>query len=149
MSLQSLLAKIINEVKNLFSHMPSELQLAVHVGVTVAENLKSFVNSPAADILTAIIPGTLDDSIVAALRTALPKILIELKLVDSTYNLTDPAQITEAAMKVLQDMDGDIKSAFLHDISILIAQVTADGKLTWSDAVYLLEWYYKNKYQVT
>jgi ferric iron reductase protein FhuF len=45
---------------------------------------------------------------------------------------------------VLQGLDGDIKSAFLHNISILVAQVAADGKLTWSDGVYILEWYYQN-----
>jgi len=45
---------------------------------------------------------------------------------------------------VLQGLDGDIQSAFLHNLSILVAQVAADGQLTWSDGVYLLEWYYQN-----
>ena len=147
MSLQTFLSKIINEIKILFTHIPSELQLAVHIGVIVTENLKSFVNSPAADILTTIIPGNIDNTIVNALKAALPTLLAELKLVDSTYKLSDPEQITAAAIKVLQDMDGDIKSAFLHNIAILVAQIASDGKLTWSDGVYILEWYYQNKFK--
>jgi hypothetical protein len=30
---------------------------------------------------------------------------------------------------------------------VLVAQVAADGKLTWSDGVYLLQWYYDHEYQ--
>jgi hypothetical protein len=49
--------------------------------------------------------------------------------------------------KLLQGLDGDIKSGFLHNLSILLAQVAADGKLTWSDGVYVLQWYYQHEYK--
>jgi hypothetical protein len=51
------------------------------------------------------------------------------------------------AVKVLQGLDGDIKSAFLHNLSILVAKIAADGKLSWSDGVYVLEWYYQHEYK--
>ena len=146
MSLQSFLTKIWSEIKSLFEGIPSELKTAIHIGVQVTQNIKTFVDSPAADVLTAIIPGDIDDEIKNWLRAKLPAILTELKLADSCSGLTDPAAITECAVKVLQGLDGDIQSAFLHNLSILVAEVAADGKLTWSDGVYLLEWYYKNEY---
>jgi hypothetical protein len=146
MSLQSYLSKIWGEVKALFDGIPAELKTAIHIGVLVTENIKNFVDSPAADILTAIIPGDIDDEIKNWLRAKLPAILTELKLADSYSALTDPGQITTCAVKVLQGLDGDIKSAFLHNLSILISQVAADGKLTWSDGVYILEWYYTHEY---
>ncbi|MGZ3891176.1 MAG: hypothetical protein ACXVI9_11800 [Mucilaginibacter sp.] len=147
MSLQSFLNKIWTEIKSLFQGIPSELKSAIKIGVTVTQNIKTFVDSPAADVLTAIIPGDVDDQIKNWLRAKLPQILTELKLADSCSGLTDPAAITACAIKVLQDLDGDIQSAFFHNLSILVAEVAADGKLTWSDGVYLLEWYYKNEYQ--
>lgn len=147
MSLKSFLSKIWTEIKSLFDSIPSQLKTAIHIGVSITEGIKAFVDSPAADILTAIIPGDLDDNLEALLRTKLPGILTELKLADSCSNLSDPAEITACAVKVLQGLDGDIKSAFLHSLSILIAQVAADGKLTWSDGVYILEWYYQHEYQ--
>jgi len=147
MSLQTFLSKIWNEIKELFSNIPAELQAAIHIGVIVTENIKNFVDSPAADILTTLIPGDADDEIKDLLRAKLPAILTELKLADSCGSLTDPAQITECAVKVLQGLNGDIQSAFLHNLSILIAQVAADGKLSWSDGVYLLEWYYQHNYK--
>jgi len=147
MSLQTFLSKIWAEIKDLFSGMPAELQIAIHIGVIVTENIKNFVDSPAADVLTALIPGDADDELKDLLRAKLPAILTELKLADSCGTLTDPAQITACAIKVLQGLDGDIQSAFLHNLSVLVAQVAANGKLTWSDGVYLLQWYYQNEYQ--
>ena len=147
MSLQSFLTKIWNQIKALFEGIPAELNTAIHVGVLVAENIKNFVDSPVADILTAIIPGDVDDEIKSWLRAKLPVILTELKLADSCGALTDPVEITACAVKVLQGLDGDIKSAFLHNLSILVAQVAADGKLTWSDGVYVLEWYYQHEFK--
>ncbi len=147
MSIKSFLTKLWAEIKSLFDGIPSELKTAVHIGVIVTEALKTFVDSPAADVLTAIIPGDIDDGIKNLLRAKLPQILTELKLADSCAGLTDPSQITACAIKVLQGLDGDVGSAFLHSLSILIAQTAADGKLTWSDGVYILEWYYQNEYK--
>lgn len=147
MSLKSFLSKIWAEVKSLFNSIPAELKTAIHIGVALTENIKTFVDSPAADILTAIIPGNLDDELKTLLRAKLPGILTELKLADSCGNLTDPSQITACAVKVLQSLDGDVKSAFLHSLSILVAEVAADGKLSWSDGVYVLQWYYQHEYQ--
>ena len=130
MSLQSFLIKIWNQIKALFEGIPSELKTAIHIGVLVTENAKNLVDSPAADVLTALIPGSIDDKIKDCLRAKLPAILTELKLADSCSSLTDPNEITACAVKVLQGLDGDVKSAFLHNLSILVAQTAADGKLT-------------------
>jgi len=147
MSLNTFLTKIWNEVKTLFDGIPPDLKTAIHIGVVVTENAKKFIDSPAADILTAIIPGDIDDGVKTLLRVKLPAILTELKLADSCGGLTDPQEITKCAVAVLQGFDGDIKSAFLHNLSILVAQVAADGKLSWSDGVVVLEWYYQHKYK--
>ena len=147
MSLKTFITKIWDEIKSLFDSFPAEMQIAIHIGVEVTENIKNFVDSPAADILTAIIPGDIDDEIKPLLRAKLPGILTELKLADSCGSLTDPADITKCAVTVLQGLDGDLKSAFLHNLSILVAEVASDGKLTWSDGVTILEWYYQNEFK--
>ncbi|HTI58422.1 hypothetical protein [Mucilaginibacter sp.] len=147
MSLKSFLSKIWAEVKRLFEGIPSELKTAIKIGVLVTENIKKFTDSPAADVLTAIIPGDIDDRVKDLLRAKLPAILAELKLADSCAGLTDPADITSCAIKVLQGIGGDPQSAFLHNLAILVAEVAADGKLSWGDGVYLLEWYYKHEYK--
>lgn len=150
MSLKSVLAKIINHIESIFDKIRPDLKRAIHVAVNLVENIKGFVDSPAADVLTAIIPGDLDDKIKKKLREELPKILIRLKLAEncSFYSGgTNYNEIVKCAIKTIQSMDGDIKSAYLHNISILIAQIAADGRLTWSDGVYFLQWYYERKYK--
>lgn len=147
MSIKTFLNKIWDEIATVFSGIPAEMKTAIHIGVVVTENIKSFVDSPVADILTVLIPGDIDDDIKNCLRAKLPVILTELKLADSCAGLTDPQQITACALKVLQGLDGGIKSAFLHNLSIFVAQIASNGKLTWSDGVAILEWYYQNKYK--
>jgi len=56
-------------------------------------------------------------------------------------------QITACAVNVLQGLAGDVKSASLHNLSIFIAQAAADGQLSWSDGVTVLEWYYQNEFK--
>jgi hypothetical protein len=90
MSLTTFLSNIWAEVKGLFNNISPELKTAIHIGVIVTENIKSFVDSPAADILTAIIPGDLDNELITLLRAKLPEILTELKLADSCGSLTHP-----------------------------------------------------------
>lgn len=147
MSLKTVLNKIWDEIATIFNGFPAELKTAVHIGVAVTENIKNFVDSPVADILTALIPGDIDDDIKNWLRAKLPVILTELKLADSCTGLSDPQQITACAVKVLQGLDGDVKSAFLHNLSVLVAQVASDGKLSWADGVSILQWYYQHEYK--
>jgi hypothetical protein len=147
MSLKSVLTKIWNQIQNLFTGVPKEIKTAIHIGVLVTEHIKSFIDSPIADILTAIIPGDLDDKIKLLLRAKLPEILSELKLVENCTDLTNPDEITKCALQTLKGINENVKSAFLHNLSVLIAQVAADGKLTWSDGVYLSEWYYQYKFK--
>lgn len=149
MSLKSFLAKIWSTIKSLFDGMESELKTAIYISVLIVENIKKFIDSPGADILTALIPGDIDDKIKDLLRDKLPVILTELKLADNCLELTDQNEITACAIKTLQGLSDNVQSAFLHSLSVLIAEVIADGKLTWSDGVYLSEWYYQHKYKTT
>ncbi|WP_345948283.1 hypothetical protein ABDD95_15645 [Mucilaginibacter sp. PAMB04274] len=143
------LKKIWTAIQKLFNHIPCELQTAVHTGVVITENIKTFVDSPAADIITAIIPGDLDDRIKSLLRSALPAILTQLRLADDCTNFSTPEQLTACAIKTIQSLKGDLKSAFLHNLSVLIAQVASDGKLTWQEAVSFMEWYYQQRFKAT
>ena len=147
MSIKTFLNRIWNNIRLLFTNFPTELKSAVSIAITVTDNIKTFVDSPIADILTAIIPGDVDDRIKQLLRGGIPVILTNLKLVDDCGDLKEPQMITNCAVKVLQNMDGEIKSAFLHTISVMVAQLAADGKLGWSDGVCIVEWYYKHKYK--
>jgi hypothetical protein len=147
MNIKSFLNKLLNSFKKLFNKFPAQLKTAVNIGITVTENIKKFTDSPVTDVLTVIIPGNIDDRIKQILRVGLPVLLAELKLADSCLNKEDPQQVTTCAISFLNSLDKHIKDAFLHNLSVLVAQLTADGKLSWSDGVCIVEWYYQNKYK--
>jgi hypothetical protein len=149
MSLKSFFKNLFSNIAAAFTKLLPKLKKAIKVGVEVTEAIKNFdeKNGAVVDILTAIIPGNIDDTVKNAIRAKLPALMVQLRLVDETLGLTDPNEIMAAAMKVLQSLDKEYKSAFLHNMSVIVAQVAADGKLTWSDAIILLEWYYKEKYK--
>jgi hypothetical protein len=141
------LIKIWKAIQQLFNGIPAHLKKAIHTGVTVTENIKNFVDSPVADIITALIPGETDNQVKEALRKALPVILVQLRLADQCSTASSPDQITACAIKTLQSLTGNLKSASLHSLSVLIAQVAADGKLTWEEGAYIMEWYYQHRYK--
>jgi hypothetical protein len=146
-SLKTFLIKIWDKIKNLFTGLPNEIKTAIQIGVIITENIKTFVDSPTGDIITTLIPGNIDNVIRDKLRQSLPIFLMELKLVESSLNLTQPEAIVKAALEVMKTIDENIKPGILHHLSVLIAQIAADGKLSWSDGVYLSQWYYEQKFK--
>jgi hypothetical protein len=142
--------KIWSSIKNVFDKLKPEFKAAIHIGVQVVDNMKGFVDSGAADILTMIIPGNIDDRIVQELRKYLPKIVVEMKLAESCSELTDPNEILQCAIKTLQQIGGDwisddAKKNFYDSLAVLIAQVASDRKLSWDDAKAVIKWYYDHK----
>jgi hypothetical protein len=146
MSLGGFLSHLWGQIKGVFDKIAPDVKDAIHWAVVVTDTIKKFEDSGTADILEKIVGGV-PAAINEKIRAALPDILVKLKLADKCANLTDTQQIVKCAVDALQSVEGDFKSAFLHDISIIIAQVASDGKLSWSDGVFALEWYYKHKYQ--
>lgn len=152
MSVGTFIAKIWQGIKNFFKKIPKEAKNAIHIGVVVVDKIKSVVDNPGIDILTAIIPGELDDKVKDKLREVLPKILRSLRLADTCGELTDPAAIVTCAVNTLQQIGDDFiddaaKKRFYDSIAVLIATVVSDGKLTLSDASYIIKWYYDHVYK--
>lgn len=147
MSIITFIAGLWAAISKLWKKLPAELKAAVHVGISLVENIKAFIDSPVADILTAIIPGDLDDQLKIKLRRLLPIWLQAMRLADATLDVTDPQAIMQTALQSIRELDPLMTAGVYHQLSILIAQVAADGKLNWSDGVVVLEWVYNNQYK--
>jgi len=147
MSLKKFFRKIGQFFEKLFKGLLPELKKAVHVGVTITNAIKEFdlANGGTVDIITKLIPGEWDDKLKEKVRDELPMIMVQLQLVDNTMTLTNKDEIVASAVKTLQQLSGDYRSAFLNSLAIIVAQVAADGKLDWNDAAYILKWYYDNQ----
>src|SRR5687767_10088319 len=144
MSLETFLLSIWTAIQRVFKRLPQPLKAAIHIGVVVTEQIKNFVDTGAVDILSQLIPSDVDDHIKEILKRELPRIVANLKLAEQCGHETDPDKILKCAIATLQSIGKDFEIAFLHSLAIMIAQVAADGKLSWTDGVHILEWYYKH-----
>lgn len=141
--LQSILAK----VKNLFHKAEDQTKKLTLIAIKLTEGLKSVMDSPVDDIVLSIvkiaIPGTADDVLIdkakAYVEKYLPTTIFSLKMVNSIANITDPAEQLKAILaqfKLSSDLE---KNAAYHDFCTKAISVLSDGKLTWSECVFLAE----------
>lgn len=145
MSLTSFLRKIFHAISDFFSESLYEIRdIALPAAVQTVEALKLIVDFDSPDLLGSIV-GKVGVQFEEVLRKSLPKILMELKLVSSVIDAGDTNAIIQAALKELQLSSDAAKNAFYHSISAMLVQDLADGHLSWSEAVVLVEYYFKNK----
>lgn len=111
----------------------------VPIAVDVVQALKTFTASSSFDIATQIvaaaIPGIKDDAIIAAVKTwlkkELPKIAIQLQIVNSINNLMGPDAKVKAIINKLQGMDG--RGADCLEFAAQLSLYLSDGKLSKSE----------------
>lgn len=149
--ISDLINKATAWISRLWSSIKPDAEKALIIGMKITDAVKNAVNHPVADILTAIIPGDVDDKIKARLRDAAPKAIITLGLAQQCSNETDPAKIIECASRTLQN----IKDSYLGEeaygslcdsFAVMMAQVAADGKVSWDDFKYVSKWFFDNVY---
>jgi hypothetical protein len=145
MSLRIFLRHMWLSIKNLFDKVEAEVKKDVVVAITVVQQVKAVVDSPVADIVTALIPGNVDDQIKVRLREILPKLILELSLVESVTDIEDQNEQLQVILDKLKLSSDAVKNAFYHSLASIILEKLSDGKLSWSDAVAISEYYYQNK----
>ena len=79
--MKKIIAKITLFITLMFDKTFAFLAKNSMVAVSVTDMLKKAVESPVADVITALIPGDVDDRIVSSLRANLPKVLFKMALI--------------------------------------------------------------------
>lgn len=89
------------KVKAFFVGLEAKLRKILPVGIKVVNQLKTAVDSKTADVLTALIPGDLDDQLKNLLRFILPKVLKEMEeLNEIAQELSDNTQLRMIIEKI-------------------------------------------------
>jgi len=140
-----MIKKILQFLKRLFSRTKFLIQQFVTPAVATVEKLKQLMDSPAVDVLTAIIPGNADNLIASRIRVLLPKVLQVLRISDECLKLEHADEIIQCAVNKLKTYDPDAQAAKFHSIAALLAHYLSDKRITWSEAVHLAEMVYKDE----
>ncbi len=150
--MKKLLQKIWGGIRKIFNRIKHETKELVPVAVKIVQGVKNVMDSPVDDILlsiiTAAIPGDGDDKLVAKIKgvveTWVPKLLLELRLVEGIANISDPNEQLKAILAQLKLSSNETKNVIYHGLASLVLEKLSDGELSWSDSVAISEYYYRN-----
>lgn len=131
--------KIFKFLARLFRSLKALALKYVAPSVQVVQALKEAVESPVAPLITSLIPGNIDDKIVARLRIELPRILQILRISDECLKLEQPQEILLCAITKLREYNPEARAAQYHSIAALLSVSLSDKKITWREAVHLAE----------
>lgn len=145
--MKKFLQTILLKVKNLFRKAEDEAKKWTIIAIKLTEGLKSVMDGPVDDVVLSIvkaaIPGTADDVLIDKVKKYveehLPTTILSLKMVNAIANITDPTEQLNAILSQFKLSPDIEKNAAFHDFCTKLIFCLADGKLTWSECVYLAQ----------
>lgn len=146
------LKKLWSWVERVFNQLNAKTKELVPVAINVVQAIKDFELSGSADfiefVVTKAIPGDADDKAIIAgreiIRKWLPKILLELQMIEVAAGTDDINEKLQLILKRLKLSSDETKNIVYHGIASLIIEKLSDGDLSWSDSIAISEYYYKN-----
>ncbi|MDB5032246.1 hypothetical protein [Mucilaginibacter sp.] len=127
MSLKTVVQSISSWATNFISKILPDSKKLIDIASYIVNGFKTIdaAHPEILNTLVALIPGTVDDLILADVRAALPKVLVDLKIVQDEVNKT-PDQIVADGVAIVNS--SPVKSVLLGSIwTALSNELTKDG----------------------
>jgi hypothetical protein len=137
-------SKIKSQIKSALQHFDSYIDAHVDTALKVTTALKNIINSPVADIVTALIPGSLDNTIKAKLLDALNNALQVLNIVDDCKQYTSLNDKLNCFVQEVKKRDPQLQDAILQKLASLISGQLDGNRLKQ----YLYDLYTQAKYSI-
>lgn len=139
--MKQFILKIKTFVTNLFKTVEEQAKVIIPIGIKVVNSIKMFVDSNTADVLTAIIPGDIDDNAKLILRAIIPKILKEMEQWQDIISLPENEQL-KAIITTINSYPKVKRDAIKLSIASQVNAALMGGKLSLSDAVIATQYVY-------
>lgn len=153
--MKKILKKIWETIKNIYNHLIGDTQKYVPIAINIVEGMKKVMDTPVDDVVLEIIkvaiPGDADDKVIdkvkSVVETWVPKVLLELKIVNSIAGITDVNAQLQAILAEVKKLCPETQAILWHGFASLCIEKLSDGKITWSDGVALAEWFFQNVFK--
>lgn len=140
------LRKIGEALKSLFGRQYKLFKENSELAVKITNTLKDALNNPLVDILTAIIPGDLDDKIKKKAREVVDRAAKEIAVAHKLVQASASNQEAWAGLiKHLQTIVPEGRTAFWVQFSGKVNEFLADGKIDFNEGVILTQMLFKEK----
>lgn len=138
---------MIAKIKWLYEKMLDETKEYIPVAINVVEGIIKVMDSPVDDILLGIIVAAMPNKLTGAklfilkdkIEQALPKILIELNMVEAIANIEDTNDQLKAVLEALKVSTEDTKAEKYNIIATKLLVILSDNKISWSEAIVFTE----------
>jgi hypothetical protein len=113
-------SKVKNKVKSLLGQFDTFVDTHIEVALQITTAMKGLLTSPVADVITALIPGSLDNTIKDKMVTALTKAVEALNIAEQCKQYTDPNEKLKCFVQQLQLRDPSLQDALLLKLASLL-----------------------------
>lgn len=113
--------KFKSRLKKILQQFDNYIDTHIDIALKVVSAMKSILSNPAASILTAIIPGELDEEIRKKLVNILGKVTEALTMVEECKQFTDINDRLNCFIQQLHQLDPQLQDAILQKVASLIA----------------------------
>lgn len=124
--------KLKLRIRKLLSQFDNLLESNIDTALHITRQLKQFLVSPVADILTAIIPGNIDEIIRRQLIYTIDKVIEGLFIADSCREFKSTADKLKCFAMHLQQAEPHLKDAILQKMASLLAAELDGNRLKQS-----------------
>ena len=112
--------KIKGQLKSLLRQFDNYVDTNIDTALKITTGLKNILSSPTADIITAIIPGDIDNTIRQQLINALSKAVEVLTIADVCKQYTDVNDKLNCFVEQLKLRDPQLQDAILQKLASLL-----------------------------
>jgi hypothetical protein len=150
----TLINNIKNTMKKLFEKLTSFVRGALglafdqfrthaEVAVKMTANIKKIVESPIGDTIVTLIPGDIDNKILAKLRQVLPQVLERMLILSNIVKENDTnTDVIESIISHLKNLHPEARVSFWVLFSAELNRALSDGKIEMAEAFVLSQMVY-------
>src|SRR4051812_26717889 len=112
--------KMKNKLRSLLSQFDGFIDGHIDTALKITSGLKRLLSSPVADVVTALIPGNIDNAIKDKLITALNKAVEALNIAEQCRQYSDVNEKLKCFIEQLQLRDPQLQDAVLLKLASLL-----------------------------
>jgi ribosome-associated translation inhibitor RaiA len=138
--MRKILAQIKSWLQDKFKKGFDIVKANSHTAVKVTEALKNVIGSPITDLLTALIPGELDNELKFRLRKILPEVAAKVAIGHNIIQASDDPTTALAAIKAyIESLGVEARKDWWVLFSAKVMEAISDGEVTYAEIVMLTQ----------
>lgn len=115
--MKKFLNKIVAFLKSIFTNLDAFMDVHVTPSIELTKRLIAILESPVANIITALIPGDADDKLKNLLLNCLHKAIDTLHISADIANDPDWTSKIYKTLKYIESLSPDLRQGFLRDLT--------------------------------